>query len=71
MSVEEMALNLPRAEKLRLMEALWEDLSGDPDSIPSPAWHEQVLRDTEARLEAGKEQQIDWEEAKRILGKAR
>jgi len=71
MSVEEMALNLPRAEKLRLMEALWEDLSSDSDSVQSPVWHEEALRNTEARFNAGDERAIDWNEAKRILGSGR
>ena len=66
-----MALSLPRAEKLRLMEALWEDLSADADSLPSPAWHEEILKNTEAQFEAGNERMIDWEEAKRILGQGR
>ena len=66
-----MALNLPRAEKLRLMEALWEDLSSDSDSVQSPVWHEEALRNTEARFNAGDERAIDWNEAKRILGSGR
>lgn len=67
MSVEELALSLPRLEKLRLIEALWDDLRREPDAIPSPAWHESALRDTEARLESGEEQILDWAEAKRLL----
>ena len=67
MSVEELALKLPRPAKLRLMEALWNDLSADPDTIDSPSWHELALKETEARLGAGMEEVFDWEDAKRTL----
>ncbi|GAA5478835.1 hypothetical protein Hhel01_02335 [Haloferula helveola] len=49
------------------MEALWTDLSLVEEDYESPAWHELVLRETEARLAAGEEQQVDWDEAKRRL----
>lgn len=67
MSVEELALRLPRAEKLRLMEALWCDLSQEPDTFESPSWHETALKETEARLAEGSEAVFDWHEAKKIL----
>ena len=34
---------LPRLEKLRLMETLWDDLSRDDAQLESPAWHETAL----------------------------
>lgn len=67
MTIEEQALQLPRTEKLRLMEALWSDLSPEEDRFESPAWHESALRDTERRLASGQEQILDWEDAKRKL----
>ena len=67
MSVLEQALGLPRPEKLRLMEALWTDLSLVEEELDSPKWHEAALRETEARVAAGEEQQVDWDEAKRLL----
>lgn len=54
-------------EKLRAMEALWEDLCREPDRIESPAWHGQVIEERSARVAAGEEQFIDWETAKREL----
>lgn len=51
------------AEKLQIMEALWEDLSRTGDS-PSPKWHADVLRVREDRFQSGKEKPIDWETAK-------
>ncbi len=54
-------------EKLRLMEALWADLSGDEMNVESPAWHEEVLKERQTRVESGKEVFIDWEVAKQQL----
>lgn len=71
MSVEELALGLPRVEKLRLMEMLWADLSEEADAIKSPSWHEAALKETEARLADGLETAVDWQEAKRILRERR
>jgi hypothetical protein len=30
---------MPRSEKLKLMETLWADLSRDEAEVESPAWH--------------------------------
>jgi hypothetical protein len=51
-------------EKLQAMEALWEDLSREPDRIESPSWHEDVLKETQRRVESGEATFSDWEEAK-------
>jgi hypothetical protein len=61
--------HLPRQEKLRLMETLWEDLSRDEAELESPAWHEKALAETEQRLANGQEQVLDWEQAKAELRK--
>ena len=62
-----MAMQLPRADKLRLMEALWADLSRSEGEFESPSWHESALRETEQRVTSGKEEVVDWEDAKRRL----
>lgn len=67
MSILEQMKVLPRTEKLRLMEALWSDLSLVEEELDSPGWHENALRETEARVATGEERQIDWDEAKRLL----
>jgi hypothetical protein len=58
---------MSREEKLRAMEELWESLSEDGTRLESPAWHDDVLRETEQRYEAGEEQPIDWATAKQEL----
>jgi hypothetical protein len=60
---------LPRAEKLRLMETLWEELSRSDAEFESPVWHGKELAETERRLAEGKEQILDWETAKKKLRK--
>jgi hypothetical protein len=66
MSIESLRL-LPRSEKLKLMEALWEELSRPDHEFESPAWHAKGLAATERRLAEGKEQVLDWEQAKDAL----
>lgn len=52
------------AEKLRAMETIWDDLQRTPGDVPSPAWHEDVLRARDARVNEGQAQYGDWSEAK-------
>jgi len=49
------------------METLWEELSRSEEEFESPAWHAEELARTEQRLAEGKEQILDWEEAKKKL----
>ena len=58
---------MSREEKLQAMEAIWMDLSRTDSEIESPAWHGDVLRETESRVASGLEQIADWETAKREL----
>jgi hypothetical protein len=51
-------------EKLQAMEALWEDLSREPDLIESPSWHKDLLKETESRADSGEATFCDWEKAK-------
>ena len=57
------------AQKLDLMEALWEDLTRDEKKFKSPAWHEIVLKDREEALMTGKVSVSDWEQAKKRIKK--
>jgi hypothetical protein len=64
-----MPVNLPLnemsiEEKLEAIEAIWADLSREPDRIESPAWHKNVLEETERRVESGEATFSDWEKAK-------
>jgi len=64
-----MAYTLPleemdTAEKLRLMEALWADLSKEPASVPVPDWHVEILSEREESANKGESVFSDWDEAK-------
>jgi hypothetical protein len=61
--------HLSREEKLRVMEAIWEDLTHEMESLESPDWHNQALQETEHRLATGQEQLVDWQKAKTELRK--
>jgi hypothetical protein len=58
---------LPRSEKLKLMETLWEELSRPDGEFESPAWHAKELAATERRLAEGGEQVLEWDTAKQSL----
>jgi putative addiction module component (TIGR02574 family) len=51
-------------EKLRTIEAIWDNVSANPEDIESPAWHETELRVREAQVASGEAQFVDWEKAK-------
>ena len=55
------------AEKIRVMEMIWEDLCKNKADLSSPEWHEQILNEREQLLKEGKEEPIDWEKAKREI----
>jgi len=56
-------------EKLATMEALWEDISQAPQSVKSPDWHGDVLRDRARQIAKGKSEFTDWEKAKTEIRK--
>lgn len=60
---------LSREEKLKVMEAIWEDLSREEGQVESPGWHREALDETSRRLKSGQESIRDWQEAKKELRK--
>ena len=68
-----MLANLPLAdmtvtEKLQIIEDVWLDLAKEPDQVPSPDWHGDVLRAREQGIRDGQARFLDIAEAKQILG---
>ena len=59
--------HLSREEKLKVMEAIWEDLSREDEAVDSPDWHQKELQETEQRLSSGQEKIVDWQSAKKEL----
>jgi hypothetical protein len=62
---------LPRQEKLKLMEMLWGELSRDEAELESPAWHADALRETAEGRARGEETVMDWDQAKEKLRSGR
>jgi len=59
---------LPVAEKLRLMEFLWDSLSRDAGGEAIvPEWHQTVLAERAGRIDNGQEPSSPWNEAKQRL----
>lgn len=59
--------HLSREDKLRVMEAIWEDLSKEDEEVKSPKWHQEALQETEQRLSLREEKEVDWHTAKKEL----
>ncbi len=55
------------AEKLRAMEALWENLCRRDEDVPVPQWHKDLLDERERLVRDGKARFIDWETAKKQI----
>lgn len=67
MITEKEIREMPIDQKLRLMEAIWTEISRTSDDYVSPDWHGEELQETEKRRASGIEVAIDWETAKEKL----
>jgi RNAse (barnase) inhibitor barstar len=67
MPVELQIAEMTLEEKLRAMEALWDDLCRREEAMPVPQWHKDLLDERERLVEQGKARFIDWETAKQEL----
>ncbi len=54
-------------DKIRAMETIWDDLCKKDENIVSPLWHKDILEEREKAIENGKEEFIDWSEAKKQI----
>jgi hypothetical protein len=59
-ALDEMSID----EKLRAMEALWDDLCRHQESLPVHQWQRDILDERERLVERGEARFLDWEEAK-------
>jgi hypothetical protein len=57
------------AEKLQAIEILWDDLSRNPEDIPSPPWHGEVLAERQRQIEEGQAKFIPLDEFRQSLQK--
>jgi len=70
MSVAEVR-QLPLAEKLQIMEAIWEELRARAEQVPVPAWHKELLDERRKAVEEGREEVFDWDAVKDSSGSRR
>ena len=57
--------DLSPAEKLQLVEDLWDDLSSSPDDVPVLEWQIEELERRKARLQQYPTALLTWEEVLR------
>jgi len=67
MIAKEEIRKLPMHEKLALLEAVWEEISPEPDQVEVPEWHRELLDEWELALLEGRTVVLDWEDAKREI----
>lgn len=54
-------------DKLLTMEALWDSLLREPDTVESPPWHGEVLAERSAAVERGEVALLDLDDVKRRI----
>jgi putative addiction module component (TIGR02574 family) len=57
--------DLSPAEKLQLVQDLWDDLAGMPEGVPVHDWQKQELERRRANLAKNPASGLSWEEVKR------
>lgn len=57
--------DLSTAEKLQLVEDIWDDLASTPEEIPVHDWHKKELARRKANLQKNTASALSWEEVKR------
>jgi hypothetical protein len=67
MPVELQIAEMTLEEKLRAMEALWDDLCRREEAVPVPQWHKDLLDERERLVEQGKARFLEWETAKKRI----
>ena len=54
--------SLPVADKLRLVEQLWDDIAASDEPVPLPEWHKEEAQRRAAELEANPEMALNRDE---------
>ena len=61
--LKEMSLH----EKLMAIEIIWDDICHSASELPSPAWHEDVLKERDRNMKSGADKLMNWDDAKKQL----
>lgn len=67
MSIDIQFETLSVAEKVQLLEGVWQSLCVHPADVRSPDWHREVLEERRRRLEDGRASISTWADAKARL----
>jgi putative addiction module component (TIGR02574 family) len=67
MSAKILLETLTVAEKIRLLESVWDSLCSEPTDVKSPDWHQEILESRQRRLDEGLATISPWSEAKARL----
>ena len=62
--MEPSLFDLSPAEKLQLVEDLWDDLAGTPEAVPVHDWQKQELARRKANLLKNPATGVSWEDVK-------
>ena len=62
---------LSLAEKLQLLEDLWNDIAESPEKLPFPEWQREELDRRRKDFEAKPDSCVSWEEVKRRMHDSR
>jgi putative addiction module component (TIGR02574 family) len=54
---------LDAAQKLELIGTLWDSLGDNPDALPMPEWHREILAERIAEADASPDDAVPLEEA--------
>jgi putative addiction module component (TIGR02574 family) len=68
MTVDEVK-TLPMAQKIQIMEAIWEDLRDRFEHLDLPDQLKELLDQRRARVRDGSAQLLDWDAVKSTIGK--
>jgi putative addiction module component (TIGR02574 family) len=63
----ESVFDLSPAEKLQLVEDLWDDLAANPEDVPIHDWQVRELERRKANLRDNPASGLSWEEVKRRI----
>ena len=58
--------NMPTAQKIHLMEALWDSLSTNDKELETPLWHKKILDQRARKLEEGNVKTYTLDELKAL-----
>jgi putative addiction module component (TIGR02574 family) len=58
-------LELPIAQRLELVEMLWDSIAATPDAVPMPQWQRDELDRRKADYEKHPESGVSWDEARK------